>query len=299
MKNGVSSDPNAFTCSATPASRAASARPGGEPRAERREARVELRRELVEAPESGGHRQRIARQRARLIHRTGRRDELHQIRAAAVGADRQPAADDLAEAGQIRLDAGRAPARRPATARNPEITSSKISSAPAAAQTSRSARRKPSAGGTTPMLPAIGSTITRGDVVRGSRRTAAAPTRGRCSWRRSVSADGRARDAGAGRHAERQRARAGLHQERVGVPVIAAFELDDLVAPVAARATRTALIAASVPELTKRTRSSDGISRCTRSPSSTSSGLGAPKLVPCFAAAASALGRGRAARGRG
>ena len=55
--------------------------------------------------------------------------------------------------------------------------------------------------------------------------------------------------------------------------------------PVAARATRTALIAASVPELTKRTRSIDGISARTRSPSSTSSGLGAPKLVPRRAAA--------------
>src|SRR6188508_924714 len=47
-----------------------------------------------------------------------------------------------------------------------------------------------------------------------------------------------------------------------------------------ARATRIALIAASVPELTKRTRSSDGIRRCTCSPSSCSSGDGAPKLVP-------------------
>jgi hypothetical protein len=58
---------------------------------------------------------------------------------------------------------------------------------------------------------------------------------------------------------------------------------------VAARATRTALIAASVPELTKRMRSIEGISWRTRSPSSCSSGLGAPKLVPFRAAAATAL----------
>ena len=38
------------------------------------------------------------------------------------------------------------------------------------------------------------------------------------------------RHAGRGRHAERQRARAGLDQQRVGVAVIAAFELHDLVA---------------------------------------------------------------------
>src|SRR6185503_3158601 len=48
---------------------------------------------------------------------------------------------------------------------------------------------------------------------------------------------------------------------------------------VAARATRTALIAASVPELTKRTRSSAGMNCLTRSPSSTSSGLGAPTAL--------------------
>ena len=41
--------------------------------------------------------------------------------------------------------------------------------------------------------------------------------------------------------------------------------------------------------LVKRTRSSEGISTRTRSPSSTSSGLGAPKLVPFFAAALSAF----------
>jgi len=46
--------------------------------------------------------------------------------------------------------------------------------------------------------------------------------------------------------------------------------------PVAARATRTALIAASVPELTNRTSSIEGISARTRSPSRTSSSVGAP-----------------------
>ena len=37
------------------------------------------------------------------------------------------------------------------------------------------------------------------------------------------------RHAGAGRDAECHRARSGLHEERVGMPVIAALELDDLV----------------------------------------------------------------------
>ena len=60
---------------------------------------------------------------------------------------------------------------------------------------------------------------------------------------------------------------------------------------VAARATRTALIAASVPELTKRTRSIDGMSFATRSASRVSSSVGAPKLVPRAAASASAFSK--------
>jgi hypothetical protein len=52
---------------------------------------------------------------------------------------------------------------------------------------------------------------------------------------------------------------------------------------VAARATRRALIAASVPELTNRTRSIDGISIATRCASRVSSSVGAPKLVPRLA----------------
>ena len=58
---------------------------------------------------------------------------------------------------------GRTPASAcapPAAARNPEITSSKISTAPAARVISRKPDRNPPAGGTTPMFPAIGSTIT-------------------------------------------------------------------------------------------------------------------------------------------
>ncbi len=47
----------------------------------------------------------------------------------------------------------------PGAARKPEITSSKISTVPCADVISRSARRNPSAGGTSPMLPAIGSTM--------------------------------------------------------------------------------------------------------------------------------------------
>jgi hypothetical protein len=50
--------------------------------------------------------------------------------------------------------------------------------------------------------------------------------------------------------------------------------------PVKPRATRSALIVASVPEETKRTLSTDGTWRTTRSASSISSAQGAPKDVP-------------------
>ena len=47
----------------------------------------------------------MSRQRARLIHRSRRGDEIHQVRASPIRPDRQPAADDLAEHGQIRTHA--------------------------------------------------------------------------------------------------------------------------------------------------------------------------------------------------
>ena len=50
--------------------------------------------------------------------------------------------------------------------------------------------------------------------------------------------------------------------------------------PVKPRATRTALIVASVPELTMRTSSTEGTASQIRRASSTSSSVGAPKLVP-------------------
>jgi hypothetical protein len=64
---------------------------------------------------------------------------------------------------------------------------------------------------------------------------------------------------------------------------------------VAARATRIALIVASVPELTNRIRSIDGINMATRWASRVSSSVGAPKLVPRAATVASAFNSPRGA----
>ena len=65
--------------------------------------------------------------------------------------------------------------------------------------------------------------------------------------------------------------------------------------PVAALARRTAFIAASVPELTNRTRSIDGISERTFSPSCTSTAVGAPQFAPERAASPSVRTRPRGA----
>ncbi len=62
--------------------------------------------------------------------------------------------------------------------------------------------------------------------------------------------------------------------------------------PVAARASRIALIDASVPEEVMRSISTDGTRRATSSASSTSAAVGAPNVVPFSAAAATAASTG-------
>jgi hypothetical protein len=61
-----------------------------------------------------------------------------------------------------------------------------------------------------------------------------------------------------------------------------------LVRPVAPRASRTAVIAASVPDDTKRTFSTDGTCSAIASASSTSRSVGAPYDVPAAAACCTA-----------
>ena len=58
--------------------------------------------------------------------------------------------------------------------------------------------------------------------------------------------------------------------------------------PVAARASRSAVIAASVPDETSRTISTDGTALAISSASSTSRSVAVPKLVPSRAAAITA-----------
>src|SRR4029453_9727266 len=115
------------------------------------------------------------------------------------------------------------------------MTSSKMSTLSWASVISRSPSRKPGRGGTTPMLPATGSTMT-GAVSRPRSPKSARPASG---WVDGAGCAGVGRggerqrgerpgDAGAIRDGERRASGAGLHQEAVGVAVIAAVELHEV-----------------------------------------------------------------------
>ena len=60
--------------------------------------------QLGQRGEAGGRGQRVAGQRAGVEHRPERRQRLHDVAAPADRADRQAAADDLAERGQVGHD---------------------------------------------------------------------------------------------------------------------------------------------------------------------------------------------------
>src|SRR3546814_2207966 len=67
---------------------------------------MEARRlDQFEHRQAGGHRNRVAAERTGLVDRPARCDLLHQFTAAAVGAHRHAAADDLAEGRQVGRDA--------------------------------------------------------------------------------------------------------------------------------------------------------------------------------------------------
>mmetsp|Transcript_25013 Transcript_25013/g.64556 ORF Transcript_25013/g.64556 Transcript_25013/m.64556 type:complete len:300 (-) Transcript_25013:599-1498(-) len=61
--------------------------------------------ERLERLDTRSHRERVARERARLVHRARGGNELHDLALAAVRADGQAAADDLAHGGHVGRDA--------------------------------------------------------------------------------------------------------------------------------------------------------------------------------------------------
>src|SRR5216117_540738 len=81
-----------------------------EPALEHRAARLErcidvVPAELAEGGQAGSDGERVPRQCARLVDRAERRHLAHELPRAPVGADGEPAADDLAEAREIGTDA--------------------------------------------------------------------------------------------------------------------------------------------------------------------------------------------------
>ena len=122
------------------------------------EPRIHGRVEQPQRGEPGGHRGRVAGQRPRLVDRAGGRHQVEQSGPAPVAPTGMPPPMILPST-EVRRDAERACAPPRAT-RNPVITSSKTSSVPCRAVSSRSSSRNPGTGGTTPMFAATGSTIT-------------------------------------------------------------------------------------------------------------------------------------------
>ena len=137
----------------------------------------------------------------------------------------------------------------------------------ARSQSARRPSRKPSPAGRRPCCPRPAPRGRRDPSPY--RATAAASARGRCRAHDRVGRDagGHARRR---RDAERHDARARAREQRVDVAVVVARELDHAIAAGRARASRTALIDASVPDETSRTISTAGTASTISAASSTS-----------------------------
>ena len=176
------------------------------------------------------HRQRIARERPRLVDRAGRRDLAHDVRAPAVGAHRQSAADHLAERGQVRPDAV---ALLRAAERHAEAGHHFVENQQRAVPRGDLAQRFQVAG-----RGRHAAHVARPPARRSPPRSRSPCARNACFHARPRELKGSAIVVSAKRlrHAlrvgdpQRRHARAGLHQQRIDVAVIAAFELDDQVA---------------------------------------------------------------------
>ena len=238
---------------------------------------------VAQAPEhrqAGRGRERIAGERPRLVDVAGRREPAHDLGTPAERGERQPAADDLAQDGQIGADAE--PLLRAAAA-DPEAGDDLVEDEQRAGGVAERAQRLQEA-----RLGRDDAHVPR-DRLDEDRRETLAVALDRRGRGRSTSLYGRddrvrrdaGRDAGLRRDAERGDARARVGEQRVDVAVVAAGEAEDRGrGSCSARASRIALIDASVPEETSRTCSTDGTASTISAASSTSASVGAPKVVP-------------------
>ncbi len=155
------------------------------------------------------------------------------------------------------------------------ITSSNTRSAPCLFVSARSSSRNPGAGGTTPMFPGIGSTKTAATCplfLSSSRFTEAMSLNFAVSVCLAVSL-GTPGESGRPKVSAPDPADTSIASAWPWYPP---SNLTILSRPVYPRASRTALIAASVPEETSRTFSMEGKALRMRCASPTSPGVGAP-----------------------
>ena len=166
---------------------------------------------------------------------------------------RQAASQDLRRARQVRRDAEMAWAP-PGETRKPVTTSSKIRSTPPGGRSARAARQKSRAIGGHAERAAGRLDDRGGDVVIGLQQARASPSASFCSASsRPLCATRPARPgSGCRRSGSRNPRSCGRASRGSG-----AGSADNLDLPVKARASRTAIIVASVPEEVNRTRSAD------------------------------------------
>ena len=155
--------------------------------------------------EPGRGRERVPGERARLVDGADRREQVHDLGAPAEGRERQPAADDLPEHGQVGRDAE---ALLRAAARDPEAGDHLVEDEQRAARVAEPAQRLEVAAapaGRRPCSPATGSTMTRRAPRRAARNASAAASRSLYGTT-IVSAAAPRRDAGRGRDRRASRA---------------------------------------------------------------------------------------------
>src|SRR6188474_34465 len=183
------------------------------------------RRDPVERGESGRHRYRVARQRARLVDGSERRDVLHDLAAAAEGADRHTTPDDLAQ----RREVGTDPVQRlSAPECDPEPGHHLVEDKHGAVPRALLAQCLEESGHRRDAVHVAGNRL---DDGAGHLRTDLGE---RCAKLRDVvvrKRDRVRRQLGwypwRGRYAQGERAGARLHEQRVRVTVITTLELDD------------------------------------------------------------------------
>ena len=236
---------------------------------------------LRERRQARAHADGIRAERAGLIDGPDRRDQIHEIRAAGIGRHGKPSANHFAVAHEIGTQCPARSAMPPRPTRNPLITSSRISSAPARAAAFGDAQQ--------PRLALRQQAVVGGQRLDDDRGDARAVRREDRDRARRVVIE--RRDERVAEHAVRARRRSTRRRGRPGRcrPARASRRRGRgssprtsgcAERPVAARATRSADITASVPDETKRMRSTHGSRLAIHSASSSEYGSHAPNDQP-------------------